>query len=75
MGRATILAMGVMAAMLASGPAEGARRRIVRCCVTVPADGTHVERPYCFNLRVRSVRLGRRICRALDGEVPRPVVR
>jgi len=74
MRRGTMVAMGFVV-LLASEPADAARQRTVACCVTLPADAAHEARPYCFNLRVRRPRLGRRICRALDGEVQRPAVR
>lgn len=67
------MARTVVAAALALGlwwgldrPAEAARRRPIRCCIMVPADGGG-ERPYCFGLRVRPARAARRVCRAVGG--------
>ena len=47
-------------------------RREVRCCIKVPADDGVGERPYCFNIAAKPARRGKRICRAIGGELQQP---
>jgi hypothetical protein len=55
------------------GGAEAAPvRREVRCCIQVPADDGVGTRPYCFNIAAKPARRGRRICRAIGGELQQP---
>jgi len=55
------------------GGAEAARaRREVRCCIQVPADDGVGTRPYCFNIAATPARRGKRICRAIGGELQQP---
>jgi hypothetical protein len=62
------LVAGVVA--LAVGGAEAApARREVRCCIKVPADDGVGTRPYCFNIAAKPARRGKRICRAIGGEL------
>jgi len=71
--RPTMLGMA-LAGLLAGAPdtfaAEG--RRIVRCCVEIPTSDQTLL-PWCFNIRARSRRAGRRICRSIGGRRPGPV--
>jgi hypothetical protein len=67
----TIILMLAVAVLVCAGGEAGAApsRRTVRCCVDVPT-GDVTSFPWCFNIRARSRRVGRRICRAVGGRPP-----
>ena len=65
------LMAGVVA--LTVGGAEAApTRREVRCCIKVPAEDGVGTRAYCFNIAAKPARRGKRICRAIGGELQQP---
>jgi hypothetical protein len=68
----TVFAGMTLAVLLGGGPAtaEARQRRIVRCCVDVPAPEEGTTRPWCFNIRARSRWAGRRVCRMIGGGPP-----
>jgi hypothetical protein len=47
-------------------------RKDVRCCIEVPVDDGVGTRPYCFNIVAKPARRGKRICRAIGGELQQP---
>jgi hypothetical protein len=63
-----LVVAAVVAASVAGAEAAPARRE-VRCCIQVPADQGVGTRPYCFNIAVKPARRGKRICRAIGGEL------
>jgi hypothetical protein len=69
----TLIVTTILLLAAGGGEAEAARRP-TRCCVMVPADDGG-ERPWCFNLRTRSPRRGRRVCRLIGGQPQRPAPR
>ena len=63
----------VLALGLAATASDAAMRRPVSCCIMVPADDGVGERPYCFVLKVKPARYGRRVCKLVGG-MPHPAV-
>ena len=63
----------VLTLCLAATASDAAMRRPTRCCIMVPADDGVGQRPYCFALKVKPARYGRRVCKLVGG-VPQPAV-
>ena len=65
--------MAAVLAMVSFCGAEAApARKEIRCCIKVPADDGVGTRPYCFNIAAKPARRGKRICRAIGGELQQP---